>query len=162
MSTVTTESYGSATAITITLASLGASTTVGRESTAVDNVTPGYLDALVQVKVKTGSGTQADLQAVQVYIAGSVDAGTTWPDVVTGSDANVTPQSPTQLTIAQTINCPTASTTYVGEPFSVARLFGGIMPTKWSVIIRNRTNQTLDSTAGNHKVQYIGVNALTT
>jgi hypothetical protein len=41
----------------------------------------------------------------------------------------------------------------------VAAAFGGVLPEKWSIAIRNYTNLTLDATEGNHKKIYQGVYA---
>lgn len=147
MSRLKTE-YGTAgQAITITLASLGAGSS--RESTVVDNTTDRFLDALVQVKVRTNGSAPTGDKAVYVYGYGTADNGTTYPDTVTGSDAAITLTSPTQLRLLGVINCPAASTTYKSPPFSVASLFGGVLPLKWGIVITNATGNALDSTGSN-------------
>lgn len=152
------QAFGGATGITITLASLASSATVGRESASVDNTTNLYLDALVQVKIKTGAGAPANDKAVYVYIAGSVDNGTTWPDPATGADASITITSTSNtLKLGAVINVVSAATNYISEPISVASLFGGSMPTKWSIVVINFAGQALDTTEANHTKQYNGV-----
>jgi hypothetical protein len=153
--------YGTeAQAITCTLASLANSATAGRESTAIDNTSNLYLDALVMVKVKLGAITPGNDKGVYVYVAGTVDAASpTWPDAITGADAAITFNSPVNLRLLGFIAAPTASTTFIGGPWSVAAAFGGSMPEKWSIAIRNYTGGSLDSTEGNHKKIYQGIYA---
>lgn len=146
--------YSSATTITCSIASLAAQS--GRESASIDNTTNLYLDALVQVKTKMGGTGPLNDKAIYIYAAGSDDSGTTWPDTVTGSDAAITVNSPTQLRLIGTIFVPTASTAYISEPCSVAAAFGGQLPPKWSIVIVN-SSSVLDSTAGNHALQYVGI-----
>lgn len=153
--------YGTeAQAITCTIASLASSSTAGRESTAIDNTTNLFLDALVQVSVKTAAGALGNDKAVYVYVAGTVDAATpTWPDNVTGADAAITLVNPTELKLLGTIFCPASSTTYKGGPWSVAEKFGMWLPEKWSIVVVNFTGQALDATEGNHKKIYQGLQA---
>ena len=91
--------YGtSGQALTITLTSLADSATVGRESVAVSNTSDKFLDTLVTAKIKVHtSGTISAPSAVFVYAYASVDGGTEYPDTVTGADAAITINSPTQL-----------------------------------------------------------------
>ncbi len=160
MSNVKTAYGTEAQAITCTLASLASSATAGREGTAVDNTSNLYLDALVAVSVKLQSGTPGNDKSVYVYVAGTVDAATpTWPDAITGSDAAITFNSPVNLRLLGVIAAPTASATFKGGPWSVAAAFGGVMPEKWSIAVRNYTNIALDATEGNHKKIYQGVYA---
>lgn len=144
-----------ATAITCTLASLGSGS--ARESASVDNTTNLYLDAQVQVKVKTNGSAPTGDKAVYVYVWGVVDTSAPmYPDRVTGSDAAITPDNPTQLQWLATIFCPAASTTYVSVPKSVSEKFGGVLPGKWGLVIVNATGNALDATGGSHAVSYQG------
>lgn len=143
--------------ITQTLASLASGSS--RESTAVDNRTNLWVDALVHVTIKLQAGTPASDKAVYVYVAGTVDDGTTWPDAVTGVDANITLHNPTQLRLLGVIFAPTASSTFGSGPWSVASVFGGSLPAKWSIVTLNKTGIAFDATEGNHKKIYQGVNA---
>lgn len=152
------ELYGTnGVSITITLASL--TNNSARESNSVDNTTNLFLDALVMLKIKTGAGALAGDQVVDIYAAGTVDNGTSWPDTVTGSDAAITLNSPTQLKLIGSIQVSATATTYKSEPLSVAGAFNGILPAKWSIIVVNRTGATLDATGGNFLLQYQGIQA---
>lgn len=144
--------------ITISLASVTSGSS--RESTLIDNTTNLFLDALVQAKVKTGAGALSGDKAVYIYAWGTADTSTpTYPDTVTGTDAAITVNSPTQLKLLGTIWCAASSTSYISEPFSVASLFGGNLPAKWGLVVTNSTGATLDTTAGNFDVFYQGVQA---
>lgn len=145
-------------AITITLASLGSSATAGQESTAVDNSSDLFMDALVQVKFKLAAGAPANDKAVYVYAYGTSDqSGPVYPEAVTGSNAAITLNDPTGLRIIGIINTPTNGATYISEPMSVAAAFGGILPKKWGVVIRNYSGQAFTAVGGDHKAIYQGV-----
>lgn len=152
-------SYGTSTAIAITLTSLAHSLTAGRQSTAVDNTSNLYMDAILQVRFRLAAGTPGVDQAVYVYIYGSED-GTNYTDggSITGSDAALTLRTPTNMTMLQTIFAATAGgLLFSGQPVSVALAFGGMLPRKWGVVIRNATNLAFSSTAGDHVVSYTGI-----
>lgn len=148
--------YGTSTAITITLASLAASTTAGRESTAIDNGTNKFIDALVTVICQLATGTPASEQGIYVYAYGSED-GTNYQDNATGSDAALTFRSPTNMVLLGRIETPAAVTggqTFKGV-FSVAQGFGGILPRKWGIVVKNSSNLALAS-SGN-SASYTGI-----
>lgn len=149
--------YASSASITMTLASLASSATAGRESTAIDNTSNLYIDALVYLAVKLQTGTPANDKIIYVYLYGSED-GTNYTDNVTGSDAAVTLRVPTNLRFADAIQVPdSGGLTYKSNPISVARVFGGVMPRKWGVVLRNYTGVTLSATEGDHTKSYTGV-----
>jgi hypothetical protein len=70
-------------AITITINSLASSATAGRASTAVDNSSNLFLDALVTVKISFPNLAVANDQAVYVYAYGTSDGGTTYTGAIT-------------------------------------------------------------------------------
>lgn len=135
--------YSSSNSITITLNSLADG--AAREATAIDNSSTLALDALVRVSVAVG--TVAGEKRVLVYAYGSED-GSTYPDTITGSDAGVTLENPTVLTPAATIPVPSNSKTYESDVFSIARLYGGILPRKWGLLVVNKSGAAL-SGSGN-------------
>jgi len=86
--------YSATSPITITLTSL---TNAGvRECTAIDNTSNLYLDAILGLQLAISNGTVAGDKASYVYFYGSVD-GVNYTDNATGSDANLTMRSPTNL-----------------------------------------------------------------
>jgi hypothetical protein len=144
-------------ALTITLASLASSATAGRESTVVNNGTNLFMDALVSVVVTLAAGTSGSDRAVYVYAYGTSNDGTDYTGSATGTDAAYTQADPTPLKLIGVIPAPTQSLAYKGGPWSVAAAFGGVLPAKWGIIVRNFSGITLTATAGNHKVVYQGV-----
>ncbi len=147
--------YGTTTAFPLTLASLASSATAGRESTAVSNTTNLFQDALVYVKAVLQAGTPANDKAVYVYAYGSLD-GTNFPDAVTGVNAAITLNDPTQLRLIGVLNAPTSAGTFDGT-YSVAQAFGGVLPPSWGIVVRNYTGIALHATEGSHAYNYRGV-----
>ena len=155
--------YGTAgQALTITLASLADSATVGRESLAVNNETDKFLDVLITGKIKTSTGTISAPSAAFLYAYATVDAGSEWPDAVTGADAGITINNPTQLKLLGAIYAAAVSTTYKGGPWSLAALYGGKMPSRWGIVLINDTGVALTATGGDHAIEYQGVYATVT
>ncbi len=145
-------------AITLTLTSLA--TVSAREATAVDNTSDLFFDAYVMVKTKTATGTIGADPYLYLYVVGSNDGGTTWPDPVTGSDAAITAGLNAKARLLGAVNLAAASTAYKGGPFSVLAAFGGVaIPQKWSLIALNNTGVSLSATGGDHAVTYQGVQA---
>lgn len=150
------QALASSTALTITLASLASSATAGRESTVVDNSSNLYFDAQLTVRIKLTSGTIANDQCVHVYLYASED-GSTYTDNNTGADAAITPASPTNLIYLDKIATPAQSTSYTKTFGGIAQTFGGTLPRKWGVVIRNYSGIALTATAGDHAISYSGV-----
>lgn len=142
-------------AITITLNSLASSATAGRESDIIDNSSNLYLDALVQVAISFPNLTPANDKAVYVYAYASVDGGTTCSGGVSPTDGVYNFDDPTPLKLIGIIPTPTANKNYVSSALSVAQAFGGVLPQKWGIIVRNYTGQSLNG-SGN-AAQYQGV-----
>lgn len=158
MSTTDKIAYGTSTAITCTVASLASSATAGRGSAAVDNSSNLFDDALVTCAFKTSSSALANDKTVYVYVYGSED-GTIYSGSTAeaeGTDAAVTLDAPTNLRGPIPIACPAVSQTYRAV-FSIAQFFGGVLPKKWGLVVQNYTGQALDSTGGNHTMQYTGI-----
>jgi hypothetical protein len=133
-------------AITISLNSLG--NTSEQQSTAVDNTSNLYLDALVQFKIKTGASGTSATGVVRIYFYATSDNGTDYTDGATGSDGSFTPTSPANARVAYSLNCVANATTYTSDPISVAAAYGGVLPAKWGIIIENQSGHALDASAG--------------
>jgi hypothetical protein len=147
--------FGTSTGLTITLNSLASSATAGRESTVVDNSSTLYVDALVTVIVDLAAGAPANDQAVYVYAYGSED-GTNYTDNATGTDAAITLRTPTNLRLIGIINTPVDGAVYP-QVFTVAHVFGGVLPRKWGIVVRNYSGQAFAG-SGN-SASYSGVYA---
>ena len=166
--TTTYDSTSSSNAITITLASLATSATfvAGRESTVVDNTSNNFIDAIVSGQVTVGtSPTTAKQIVVYVYAPLKVASGTfTYPlattTALTASDAAATFEIDqlNQLRFAAAANViATSDRAYSFAPFSVAALFGGVLPLKWGLYVAHNTAVNLNATAGNHWFHYTGI-----
>lgn len=141
--------------ITITLASL--TSTSARASTVVDNTGTLFLDALVQIAIKSGASGTATTGYVNVYAYGTSNNGTTYGEGATGTDAGITLTSPTNLRLIGRLNVVANSVTYDSNPMSVAAAFGGVLPAKWGIVIENQSGGTLDGTEGSHTKVYQGI-----
>ena len=122
-------------AVTITLASLAnASSAV---SSAIDNSTNKYVSAIVRVKVKSNAAGTSATGLVNVYVVRSTDGGTDYSD---NTDE-----------LIGTIPVVANATTY-------ARAFRvDILGTHWKIAVENRSGAALDSTGGNHEVEFSGI-----
>ena len=154
--------YAAAATVTITPASLADGGY--RESTAVDNQTNKYVDALVGGKVQIGA-VAAD-GTISFYAYGSYD-GTEYTAGVSGSDGTITWGTTGSTGVDGHNNLPLLGTVYVDTtddnddvrwgPFSIAQAFGGIMPPKWGVVIRNVTGTGFHATGTNNECQFTGI-----
>ena len=156
--TTASPSYGTTTALTITLASLAtdASLVAGRQSTVIDNGTDDAIDALVGGKITTGTTPTASKQ-IEVWLFGSYDDAE-YSGGAGATDAAFTPDEKTLLrllTIIPTVN--TSDKAYRFGPFSVAQAFGGVMPEKWGVYVVHNTGVNLNATGSNQEVVYTPV-----
>jgi hypothetical protein len=156
--------YGTeAQAITCTLASLA--NNAARQSDVVDNNSNKFLDVLCTVRITLANGgTIGNEKRVYVYAYGTVDAATpVYPDKVTGSDAAITLDAPSQLKMIGVIECgayvSASVITFTMSPASVASAFGGIMPQKWGIVVENKTNIAFTSGEADKKKIYQGVKA---
>ena len=147
--------YGSfGQAITCTLASLSSGSQ--RQSTAVDNTSNLFTDALVAVQVKTGASSVSATGYVDVYAVGTVDGGATYSGGASGSDGAFSGALASCFKLGRLPTVANA-TTYNGGPWSVAAAFGGSLPDHWAIVVDNESGAALDSTEGSHLKKYEGV-----
>lgn len=143
------QKLGTATAMTITLASLADD--AARQSTEVDNTTDLFFSAKVSVKVKTD--TPSGSTGIHVYLFANVND--VRDDGCGASDAAATVVNAVKL---GTIAATAAATTYI-KTFDTSAVWPGGLPAKWGVIVLNETGHTLDGTGGSHSVTYQGISA---
>ncbi len=148
--------YVASSAVTIGLGSLAASATfvVGRESTAIDNSGNKYDDYMLAGHIK--GGTTPTAGETRIYAVGMQD-DSVWPDAFTGSDSNRTVTTADILDSvcklgARFVNDTTTGRVYPFGPFSVAALFGGVVPRKFLVYIAHSMVNALDATGSNHVI----------
>ncbi len=126
-------------AITITITS--AATTTFRASTAIDNTSNLFTDALVVVKITAAASGTAATGYVDVYAYGTVDGGTTYSGGASGTDGTYSGQLSALLKIGR-VAVVANNGVYVGGPFSVAAAFGGSLPDHWGICIDNESGGT--------------------
>jgi hypothetical protein len=161
--------YGTASDVTITLASLASDTNllVGRQSAAIDNSATGtkFLDYLVSGKITAGtSPSNTGSQSIEVWAVASWD-GTTWPAGFTASDAGRTLASANikaavcQWFVAALACDTTSNQTYEFSGVSLQSVFRGNIPPKFAffVVHNMRTSApagvALNATASNHQLR---------
>jgi len=147
------QKFGGSTTIVVTLA--GLTNTSWRQAQAVDNGSNLFADALVAGKIKTGTGSGSK-DYVDIYAAASADGGATYGGDCSGSDAAYAGESDNLVHLGR-ISTPAAETTFKFGPFSVAAVFGGVLPENWTLVFDNESDSTLDATPENHEVYYMGV-----
>jgi hypothetical protein len=169
MSTVT-QNYDSTTSsndITITLASLATSSSMvaGRESTIVDNTSNKFVDVTVTGQITTGT-TPTTAKTIAIYAYTPIDLNSTtyvYPvattTALTGADAAATfeAEQRNMLKLGAAITVNATSDRKYSFQFSVAQLFGGIMPLKWGLWVTHDTAVNLNATGGNHWITYTGI-----
>lgn len=149
--------YGTASDVTITLASLASDTSLltGRESTAVDNTSSLVLDYLISGKITTGTGPTTG-RSIEVWAVGSWD-GTNWPEVFDGTDSAETTTAEMKPSICRFIaaiaTTATADRAYHFGPVSLASAFGGTLPPKFVFFVTHSTGSNLNGTAGNQQIR---------
>lgn len=162
--------YSSASSLTLTsLAGLASTGYWG--SSAIDNNTSGayYLDVMVGGKIVV-NGTIAADGYIEVYAYGSYD-GTTMtgglnnvslPGAITwGTNTGANGYQDLRLLGVASVDDTDDGDTVEFGPFSIAQAFGGFVPPKWGVVIKNSTGAAFDATGTGNEVKYVGVKIAT-
>ena len=156
------ESFGSATAFTITNANLASSATAGWQSNAIENSTNLYDDALVITDFAAVNTAPANSKAVFLFAFAILDTAgslytSTGDAAPGGTEATLTFPDVSTLPIVAprlgVIPYPVQNKAINAGPFSVAACFGGTLPKKWGVLMLNYSGMTLNVTA----IKWIGV-----
>ena len=165
MATIITTTYSANTAITMDLSALASSSTflAGRESTQIDNTSNLFIDAIVQGKFLVGTTPTLPCE-LRVYVWGAdTSLGTTAIDTLDGTDSaetltNTTVLGTLRLGAVVGILVNTSDLTYRVLPFSVAQLFGGILPKFWGLFGTHNMTAALKTDAGNtNSFSYNGI-----
>lgn len=151
--------YSANTGITLELSSLGTSSTflAGVESDEIDNTTNKYLDALVTVDGITAHASTATTagQMIVVYAWGSDTSLATTPiDTLDGTSSTETLSHAAVLNALRyagsaTVVTTTAGLVYYIQPFSIASLFGGVMPKYWGLFVAHNHTGSLGASNNN-------------
>lgn len=160
----TTVNYSSNTTITMDLASLATSSTfvAGRESTQIDNTSNKYIDCLVSGFVSVGTTPTANT-TIAIYVWGADTSLATTPlDVLDGTDSaetltNTGILNALRLGASVAVPAATSDVQYIVLPFSVATLFGGVMPKYWGLFVSHNTGVNLRSTSNTNLFEFVGI-----
>jgi hypothetical protein len=151
--------YGTATGITITLASLASTVglTAGRQSDIISNETDLFDDVLISGQITTGTSPAADT-FIEIWVWGT-QAGGGLPTAGAGTaDANFDPTDEKEL-MARLEVIPidtTSDRAYVFGPKSLLSAMG-LMPARWGIFVVHNTNVALNATGTNHDLDYTGL-----
>jgi hypothetical protein len=160
-----TATYAANVTFTISLATgpLASSSTLvaGRQSTSIDLSTLNYEEVLISGKISTGTGPTAGY--IEAWWIPQLTDGS-WPDTFTSTDANITVSSREELAsygfnLASIVTNSTANHAY-NFTSSLRKASGMSRISKIGCIwVVHSTVATLNGTAGNHSIGYMGVTA---
>ena len=131
--------YATTTSITITPGALADGS--ARQSTAVDNSSNLYVDAMVELYIKAGTTLSGD-SAVYCWFYASED-GTNFTHNASGTDGAYTMKSPNALIGPFVALLADTSTDHYFVIPSVANYFGGILPREWGIVLENQSGSAL-------------------
>jgi hypothetical protein len=160
----TTVNYSSNTTIIMNLASLASNATFvqGRESNQIDNTSNKYIDCLVSGTVSVGT-TPTPNTTIAIYVYGAdTSLATTNLDVLDGTDSAASLTNTgilNALRLGASIAVPlnTSDIRYIVLPFSVATLFGGVMPKYWGLYVAHNTGVNLRATNNTDQFDFVGI-----
>lgn len=145
--------YSSNTPITLDLSSISGNSTFvqGRESNEIDNTVNLYQDCIVNVKGITGHSSTAPSigQEIRVCVWGADTSLASVPlDTLDGVDSAETLSHASvlnslRLAGAAAVTIGTAGLVYYIQPFSIASLFGGVVPKFWGLYVSHNHNGAL-------------------
>lgn len=147
--------YGTAVTGTGGLTSLGSSSTwtAGYEWYIIDNTTDKSLDREQSGKIRVGT-TPTSGTEIRIYAIASYD-GSTWPDVFDGTASAETVTSEgvrdgfAKLAAVLRVDATTSDRDYPFF-FSLASLFGGVVPKKVAIFVAHNTGVALNATGSTH------------
>jgi hypothetical protein len=147
--------YSTVQTVTISLAGLAHGSY--RQSAVIDNTTNKYIDASLGVSIQVGT-TPTSGATIDIYAYGTID-GSIYTGGASGSDASyAVGNNAEELRFLMSANVgATSDLDYIFGPASVAQAFGGVLPPKWGIIVRNNTGQTLHATGTNNAVKFYGI-----
>jgi hypothetical protein len=155
------QQFGASAAFTMTLASLASSATwvAGVESTAITS--GDVVDYLIGGKVTTGTSPTVST-LINLYVYAGVNDTPLYPDVLDGTDSaetftSVNVRTSAIVWAASSVIDADSDRTYWFKPFSLAALFGGVIPKNWGLFLAHNTAVNLNATGGNHALYYTPV-----
>jgi len=156
-------SYGTTTDIPVTALDGNGDNTFA-SSAIVDNQTNKFVDAMVggtiQVGTVTADGTldfYLDISWDGTEFAAGCDAGDT--DITWGTTGSTTVNGQNNLIFLGSVDVDSTddNSDFPFGGFSIAGATGGIMPAKWTILVRNNTGVALHATGTNNHLEYRGI-----
>ena len=157
-----TASAGITCGVDVTPLASSATFVAGRESTVIDNTSNFFVDAVLGGQIAVGTTPTIDTQ-IRIYIFVPINSTPTYPDVMGGTDADKTLTSVgvgagfLKLAKVLDVDSTTSNRGYDYSGISIAQLFGGTLPSRWSLFVAHNTGVALNTTASNHDFDYEGV-----
>lgn len=124
----------------------------GRESTVIDNTSNRYADVRIRIQTK---GQSSGTAYIDWYVYTAL-GDTTYTDAATGSDAAFTAANRKNSRYLGSTLLNAATSAVQGE-LLLSDVFA-TMPDKWGLIGINNSGATLSATAGDHVLEYQGIN----
>lgn len=151
--------YGTVGAITITMTNIPASSYW--QSLAVEN-SVSALDAIVGGSIQVSAAVSVD-GSIEVYAYGSWDASA-YTAGLTGTDAAITWGTTGNTGVDGYLDLPYLGRAAIDStdgsdqkkfgPYSVAAAFGGVLPRKWGVVLRNNSATGTNATGTGNQINY--------
>lgn len=138
-----------ASAFDVSSAGLATSATAGWKSAVVDNSANLYLDALVQAEFGAVNTAPSSSKGIYLYAYSAVNTLYTGTGAAAIDGVQGTVTFPditvlnTPLPLLGVVPYPVQNIALVSQAFSVARLFGGSLPTKWGIAMINHSGMTI-------------------
>ena len=152
--------YGAVSSLPFSTWALPHSSTLdfGRQSAVADNTVDDAVDAMVGGMITT-STTASTLRQIEVWSFGSWDNGSTYSIRGASSvDASMNVSSmKTLMKLVTIIPAMQGSSTYQWGPFSVAQVYGGLMPTRWGIFVTHNTGVSTALSNTSSALSYIPV-----
>lgn len=154
-----TPNYAATASITLTATSI----TNGsyRQSTVVDNSSNKYMDVLLGGSIQAGTTPTAG-GTLEIWAYGERDDGggtSQYTAGCSGSDSAYTADGEEDELFpvyAVTVDA-TSDQDYEWGPVSLAQAFGGILPRKWGLVLKNSSGATTNATGTNNEFRYTGI-----
>lgn len=138
----------------------------GAATTQINNASTLYLDMMVSGAIQVANSTVTANSQIQIFALGALTSSVAiWPDVFTGTIANLTLTSAgigqgfLKRVAALNVDAITAGRVYPFGPVALAQLFGGELPQTLQFFVTHNTGTILASTAATSQLYFQGITA---
>lgn len=151
--TIIKQAYDAAlTTIPMTLASLASGS--AWQSDKIDNRTTQFDDVQILLGFKIGAGASTGTQAINVYLASSLD-GTNWDYPATGTSGAITLTNLSAVRLGAVVKNP--GNVYTAQMIGSLALILGKVPPFWALVVENQTGLAFTAVEGDHLHSYKGI-----